>query len=132
MNVFKSFVFFSSTSLCCCPPVILNLFKPVNHDCPKCNKRIAKYNRFGLNFKSNINIFNENEEASATPSISEEPSVENKNNNSNNNNKTTDTYNSSTKSSLNGDVFSPMVSPTKKNKSKSTKNNVTTSKNNLR
>jgi len=27
------------------------LFKPINHTCPKCNTRIAKYNRFGFSLK---------------------------------------------------------------------------------
>ena len=53
------------------------MFKPVRHNCPKCNQRIAKYNRFGFNFRSHYKVYDE--KTKVNQPIVEEEGMENNN-----------------------------------------------------
>ncbi|XP_066916645.1 uncharacterized protein [Clytia hemisphaerica] len=64
---------------CCCSQEILMMFKPVRHNCPKCNQRIAKYNRFGFNFRSHYKVYEE--KSKVNQPIVEEEKMQNNNNN---------------------------------------------------
>ena len=68
-------------SLCCCSQEILSLFKPINHTCPKCSARIAKYNRFGFSLRGSRKVYGPTEQNKQNNVAEEAVVLEKKNEN---------------------------------------------------